>query len=79
VDWMHLAEDRDKYGQVASSCEHGDETSGSIKGEGNFLTSRVTASQRLCSRASRRDRGKKCKRSRGPKKDKCGRRSNKEE
>jgi hypothetical protein len=29
VDWMHLAQDRDP---LACSCEHGSETSGSIKG-----------------------------------------------
>jgi hypothetical protein len=33
VDWIHLAPDRDRW---ASSCEHGDEPSGSIK-FGEFL------------------------------------------
>jgi hypothetical protein len=32
VDWIHLAQDKDRW----SSCEHGDEPSGSIKC-GNFL------------------------------------------
>jgi hypothetical protein len=39
VDWMHLAQDR---GSVAGCCEHGNESSGSIK-VGEFLD-RVTVS-----------------------------------
>ena len=34
-DWMELAQDK---GQVAGTCEYGDEPSGS-KNAGNFLTS----------------------------------------
>jgi hypothetical protein len=33
VDWMNVAQDRD---QVVGPCEHGNETSGSIKG-GEFI------------------------------------------
>jgi hypothetical protein len=34
MDWIHLAQDRDKWG--GGYCENGDETSGSIKC-GKFL------------------------------------------
>jgi hypothetical protein len=35
VDWIELAQDRDP---VEGSCEHDDETSGSLKIAGNFLS-----------------------------------------